>query len=147
MCNFYFMYFTKNDGKSLYEEECWSSPPRSLHFPTKLPPLPSHPANREQNEEEEEHHHHSHAHQTNHASLPSRVTTSNFAEPVTSPVLSSSGNFPSRLSSRKMFPSEDWPLNGIDIPDAAMGQVSAAAVDASGGVHVLHRGPVTWDMK
>lgn len=145
MCNFYIMYFTENDGQALYQQDCWSSPPRTLHFPAKLPPLPSHHASGES--EEEGQHHHSHTHQTTHASTPSRATTTHFEEPFTLPVPSASDSSRSHVSHQKLFPSEDWPLNGMNIPDAAMGQVSAVAIDADGDVHVLHRGPVTWDSK
>ena len=38
MCNFYIMYYTTNDGRSLYSNECWESAPRSLIYP-QLPSL------------------------------------------------------------------------------------------------------------
>lgn len=41
MCNFYVMYYTDNDGRSLVDDECWSSAPESLHFPNIEPPLTS----------------------------------------------------------------------------------------------------------
>lgn len=37
MCNFYIMYYTENDGRVLYSNECWEDAPRSLVYP----PLPS----------------------------------------------------------------------------------------------------------
>jgi hypothetical protein len=37
MCNFYIMYYTENDGRRLYSNECWQNAPRSLVYP----PLPS----------------------------------------------------------------------------------------------------------
>ena len=37
MCNFYIMYYTENDGRKLYSNECWQNAPRSLIYP----PLPS----------------------------------------------------------------------------------------------------------
>ena len=37
MCNFYIMYYTENDGRSLYSNECWQNAPRTLVYP----PLPS----------------------------------------------------------------------------------------------------------
>ena len=37
MCNFYIMYYTENDGRRLYSNECWQNAPRSLIYP----PLPS----------------------------------------------------------------------------------------------------------
>lgn len=43
--------------------------------------------------------------------------------------------------------SENWLLNGFPIPEATLGQVTAAAVDAAGDLHVLHRGPVTWEFE
>ena len=33
MCNFYIMYYTANDGRSLYTNECWQNAPRSLIYP------------------------------------------------------------------------------------------------------------------
>ena len=38
MCNFYIMYYTGNDGRSLYSNECWRSAPSSLVYP-QLPSL------------------------------------------------------------------------------------------------------------
>ena len=153
MCNFYIMYFTKNDGKHLYQDYCWSKPPTSLHFPAKLPPLPVRHAASDDDDDEEHRHSHSHSHSHSHAQLPASTTqlpttqtppTTDFIPPLTSKPKPGKVSPPGR---HKLVLSEDWPLNGVDIPDAAMGQVSAVAVDTKGGVHVLHRGPVTWDFK
>lgn len=38
MCNFYIMYYTANDGRSLYSNDCWQIAPRSLIYP-QLPSL------------------------------------------------------------------------------------------------------------
>ena len=42
---------------------------------------------------------------------------------------------------------EDWALNGFPIPQSTLGQLSAVAVDPHGDLHVLHRGPVVWDVR
>ena len=38
MCNFYIMYYTRNDGQTLYSESCWQPATRSLVYP-ELPSL------------------------------------------------------------------------------------------------------------
>ena len=43
MCNFYIMYYTENDGRSLYSNDCWQSAPRNLVYP-RLPSLTTPPA-------------------------------------------------------------------------------------------------------
>ena len=40
MCNFYIMYYMDNNGRSLVDDDCWETPPRSLVYPDTLPPLP-----------------------------------------------------------------------------------------------------------
>ena len=48
MCNFYIMYHTENDGRSLTYEDCWDPAPSHVHYPP-LPVLPP------------SHHHHDHS--------------------------------------------------------------------------------------
>ena len=159
MCNFYIMYFTKNDGKRLYQDDCWSNPPRSLRFPANLPPLLSHTTPTDIEEEDLHSHSHGHTHQTMiHTGRPSSALPTDSSEMLNIPkssvmpksdevttVPKLSGE-PSH-SGRQLFLAEDWPLNNLVLPDNAVGQVSAAAIDAEGTLHVLHRGPVTWDFK
>ncbi len=42
---------------------------------------------------------------------------------------------------------EDWALNGFPIPATSLGQLSAVAIDPHGDLHVLHRGPIVWDIR
>ena len=151
MCNFYIMYYTTNDNTALLDDSCWSIPPANVHFPATLPPLPSHSSG-----EDEESDSHSHVGFQSTQALSWTPTSI----PDSPPHDSNSGTPPAPLvppqspSSMESDPSspgsglvlsEDWPLNGYPIPEVALGQVTAAAFDANGYLHVLHRGPVTWN--
>lgn len=52
MCNFYVMYHTKNDERSLTRSDCWETAPSHIHFP----PLPTLPPSHGM-----QHHHHDHS--------------------------------------------------------------------------------------
>lgn len=175
MCNFYIMYYTLNNVRRLAYDRCWSKPPNDMHFPAKLPPLPSYatpPPDHVGGEQGE-------------TRIPNSGSDANSSTGSDSSMGPDSGNRPysdsgtgadsstgSNSDSSTGFDSnsgtlpapsvsvlpvipprsgpglvlsEDWPLNGIAIPEIALGQVTAAAIDAAGDLHILHRGHVTWD--
>ena len=72
-------------------------------------------------------------------------TTTTTAEPASNPIHFFEGGDDVVSTSLELVQSEDWLLNGVDIPGVTLGQVSAVAVDKEGSVHILHRGPVVWD--
>lgn len=161
MCNYYLMYYTENDNRKLTKDSCWSSPPRTLHFPAELPPLPV---------SSSQHHHHGmepvHSH---HMETPPPVVTPPppavtppppaVTPPppvVTPPPPAQVSTVPRTVAAATtttttiapvgtLVQSEDWPLNGFPIPAAMLGQVTAVAIDGAGQLHMLHRGPVVWD--
>ena len=53
MCNFYIMYHTENDGRSLATDDCWSAATKSIHFP----PLPVLPTSHHMGSDDHEHTH------------------------------------------------------------------------------------------
>ncbi len=158
------MYYTANNGRGLYEEDCWGSP-GDVSFPSVLPPLPQLVSHTEP------HHHHggmggneeheddeqyeedggNKEHQEDDKDdykcpvplppgnrskcLPPVTTPPPFIEGVVSP-----GSAPIGL-----VEAEDWVLNKVTIPGKTLGQVSAVAVDTQGNVHILHRASVQWD--
>ena len=143
MCNFYIMYYTINDARKLVDDSCWTRPAPSMKFPAKLPPLHSNAMTPPDHAEDE---------QKEVTSIPIPISRSN------SNTLPMSTSAPHHSQDHGTLPppppphsgfglvlSEDWPLNSFSIPKIAIGQVTAAAVDAAGDLHVLHRGPVTWE--
>ncbi|XP_064390589.1 peptidyl-glycine alpha-amidating monooxygenase-like isoform X2 [Halichondria panicea] len=156
MCNFYIMYYTANNGRGLYADDCWD-PPRGLTYPSTLPPLPVLVSS------SEPHHHHSMGGDKDEEDKdddykcpvsvppgnPSRCPVPTTAPPTTHPPITPppfiegvAAPPPTLLG---LAQAEDWALNKVSIPGRTLGQVSAVAADGDGNVHILHRGSVKWD--
>lgn len=170
MCNFYIMYYTTNDGIQLADTSCWGPPPSWLHFPSNLPPLPT-AATPTDEEEVDGAHSHNTDMEDHHPHPSSLITLPPSLPPETTPPLPPPRELPSPGElppSREVTPprelpppattvvppapddlvqAEDWPLNGFPIPTQTLGQITAVAIDGAGDVHILHRGPVTWDLE
>ncbi len=155
MCNFYIMYYTANNGRDLYQDDCWS-PPGDLLYPSVLPPLPQLVSHTEHhhhggmggNEEQEEDKKEQEKDKDYKCSVPIppgdpskcppiATTSPPFIEGVASPDSTPIG----------LVEAEDWILNKVSIPGHTLGQVSAVAVDADSNLHILHRGSVQWDYR
>lgn len=135
MCNFYIMFYMKNNGRILRSMECWRSPPKNFKFPklsqfvsptqlTTTTNLATHNIS---------HGHHSIVHVHIHPSpSPSPL-------PPSHPVITLA---------------EDWPLNNVNDPSVVkellgmkLGQVTGVSVDKTGHVYMFHRGDHVWDEK
>lgn len=174
MCNFYIMYYTSNDDISLISNYCWAPPPSRLRFPA-LPPLPV-AATPSQEEEEEGTHSHSdmgdhkglHPHlrpvspglappttpllPRKQLSVTTTVSPPPIATTVAPPPIAATVAPPPITTTLPpavgtLVQAEDWPLNGFPIPTQTLGQITAVAIDSAGDVHILHRGPVTWNSR
>ncbi len=150
------MYYTANNGRGLYADDCWD-PPRGLTYPSTLPPLPVLVSS------SEPHHHHSMGGDKDEEDKdddykcpvsvppgnPSRCPVPTTAPPITHPPITPppfiegvAAPPPTLLG---LAQAEDWALNKVSIPGRTLGQVSAVAADGDGNVHILHRGSVKWD--
>ena len=161
------MYYTLNTDHSLELDECWSPAPKSFQYPT-LPKLPPSSQTTPTHDHGHTHMHEEHGKpkeneedeylcpQSVPPGLPNKCleqvpdsTTNEASESTTTPehpsTITVEEGEVSNFAELGLVPAEDWELNGVDIPGMALGQVSAVAVDKDGAVHILHRGPVTWD--
>ena len=121
MCNFYIMYYTKNNGRSLSTDSCWDDAPRSMVYPdaSRFLTAASHQTHT---------HHHHHGNEDHPAPSSKGRRGVVLASDWPMNYLKTSQQVDSYLGQH-------------------LGQVAGVSVDTHGNVYMFHRGNRKWDFK